>query len=485
MTPFSFPPSFLLATALLAGGTAAAQPAGPHHHVPVPQQNVYLALMDTMMVRMQHVPAGGTAEAGFLGQMIPHHEGAVAMADYEIEHGRQSPLVQLAKSIRAEQTHELQLMRAWLGQASPRPAAGDAAFRQSMTRAMDVMMHHLPNPADLAGPTDRDFARVMIPHHQAAIDMARAVLAAGTTPTLRAFALQMIAAQQVEIEQMSTLAGLAAPAPGPYARDRVYTANQVSNTVSVVDPAQGRLLGEIRLGKPYPDVLNPLYRGQALVHGLRYSPGRKLLAVVSIGSNSVTFVSTETNQPVTTLYVGRSPHEPTFTPDGKQVWVSVRGEAYVSVIDVDRMAEVQRVPVADGPGMIAFTPDGKRAYVCSSFTPEVDIVNTATYRIEKKIPVTSPFSPNIFTSPDGKWIALTHKDVGKVTVLNTASQTVAKVIATGAITNHVTFTRVDGKKLLMLATVGGENKVRVFDPARDFAQTDTLNVGALPHGLWA
>ncbi|MBD0255226.1 MAG: beta-propeller fold lactonase family protein [Cytophagales bacterium] len=282
-----------------------------------------------------------------------------------------------------------------------------------------------------------------------------------------------------------TLSGLVAAAQSPYAHDRVYTANQVSNTVSVVDPAQNRLLGEIRLGKPYPDVLNPLYRGQALVHGLRYSPRGKLLAVVSIGSNSVTFVSTETNQVLKTVYVGRSPHEPTFTPDGKQVWVSVRGEAYVSVIDVAKMAEVKQVPVADGPGMIAFTPDGKLAYVCSSFTPEVDIVNTATHRIVKRIPVTSPFSPNIFTSPDGQWIALTHKDVGKVTVLNTASQSVAKVLTTGAITNHVTFTRVDNKKLLMLATVGGENKVRVFDPARDFAQTDTINVGALPHGLWA
>jgi hypothetical protein len=78
---------------------------------------------------------------------------------------------------------------------------------------------------------------------------------------------------------------------------------------------------------------------------------------------------------------------------------------------------------------------------------------------------------------------MTHKDVGKVTIINTATQTVAKVIATGPITNHVTFTRVNDK-LLMLVTIGGENKVRVFDVARDFAPTDTIMVGALPHGLW-
>ncbi|SOD96940.1 YncE family protein [Spirosoma fluviale] len=269
-----------------------------------------------------------------------------------------------------------------------------------------------------------------------------------------------------------------------YARDRVYTANQVSNTVSVVDPSTNTVLGEIDLGKPYPNVLSPLYRGQALVHGLRYLPTKKLLAVVSIGSNAVTFVSTETNKVIKTVYVGRSPHEPTFTPDGKQVWVSVRGEAYISVIDVATLTEVKQVPVADGPGMVSFSPDGKLAYVCSSFTPELDIINTATYKPVKKIPVVSPFSPNIFTSPKGEWVAFTHKDVGKVTVLNTSTQTIANVLNTGAITNHVTFTYL-GKKLLMLVTVGGENKVRVFDPAQNFKQTDSLNVGTLPHGIWA
>lgn len=110
-------------------------------------------------------------------------------------------------------------------------------------------------------------------------------------------------------------------------------------------------------------------------------------------------------------------------------------------------------------------------------------MNTLNYEIIKRIPVISPFSPNIFTSPKGDWIALTHKDVGKVTVLNTSSMSVYKVINTGAITNHVTFSYVKNK-LLMMVTVGGENKVRGFDVAENFKQTDTIVVGALPHGIW-
>ncbi|HLK28309.1 MAG TPA: cytochrome D1 domain-containing protein [Puia sp.] len=269
----------------------------------------------------------------------------------------------------------------------------------------------------------------------------------------------------------------------PYQNDRVYTGNQVSNTVSVVDPSQNKLLGEIKLGVPFPNVLTPLYKGQTLVHGLRYSPQKKLLAAVSIGSNAVTFISTENNKVIKTVYVGRSPHEPTFTPDSKQIWVTVRGEGYVSVIDVNKMEEIKRIPVADGPGMVAFSPDGKFAYVCSSFTPELDVVSTSDYKIIKRIPVASSFSPNIFTSPDGEWVALTLKDIGAVVVVNTKTLEIVKQMNTGGITNHVSFSNL-GKIQRMFVTVGAENKVRVFDVNKNFVQTDTINVGALPHGLW-
>src|SRR5262245_59508395 len=91
-------------------------------------------------------------------------------------------------------------------------------------------------------------------------------------------------------------------------RDRVYAAEQFSNTVSVTDPVDNRLLGVIRLGDPTPGNLSPLYRGQLLVHGMGFSPDHRTLAVVSIGSNSVSFIDTATNAVRRTIYVGRSPH---------------------------------------------------------------------------------------------------------------------------------------------------------------------------------
>src|ERR1700709_2246455 len=73
-------------------------------------------------------------------------------------------------------------------------------------------------------------------------------------------------------------------------RDRVYSAQQFSNTASVTDPVHNRLVGVIRLGDPQPGNFSPLYKGQVLVHGMGFSPDHMTIAVVSIGSNSVTFI---------------------------------------------------------------------------------------------------------------------------------------------------------------------------------------------------
>lgn len=164
-------------------------------------------------------------------------------------------------------------------------------------------------------------------------------------------------------------------------RDRVYLADQTSNTISVINPAIEKLLGVIRLGDPTPENLSPLYRGQLLVHGMGFSPDHRTLVVVSIGSNSVTFIDTQTNQVKHITYVGRSPHEAMFTPDGKEVWVTVRGEDYVQVLDGKTYQPLQRIQVPDGPGMTIFSPDGKYGYVCSSFTPETVIIDTQTHQM--------------------------------------------------------------------------------------------------------
>jgi len=266
-------------------------------------------------------------------------------------------------------------------------------------------------------------------------------------------------------------------------RDRVYAAEQFSNTVSVTDPADNKLLGVIRLGDPVPTNFSPLYRGQLLVHGLGFSPDHRTLAVVSIGSNSVTFIDTATNVVKHITYVGRSPHEPFFTRDGKEVWVTVRGENYVTVLDANTYEEKTRVTVPNGPGMQIFSPDGAYGYVCSSFSPETLVISVPTHAIVGHVPQVSPFCPNIAATPDGQQVWFTLKDVGKTTVFDARPPfSVLKTIDTGPITNHVNIAH-NAHGTFAYVTVGGLNEVQVFR-TDDFAKVATIPVGKLPHGVW-
>jgi YVTN family beta-propeller protein len=266
-------------------------------------------------------------------------------------------------------------------------------------------------------------------------------------------------------------------------RDRVYAAEQFSNTVSVTDPVDNKLLGVIRLGEPLPTNLSPLYRGQLLVHGMGFSPDHRTIVVVSIGSNSVTFINTATNTVKHVTYLGRSPHEAFFTPDGKEVWVTVRGENYVDVLDGTTYEEKTRITVPNGPGMQIFSPNGEYGYVCSSFNPETDVISVADHKIVGKMQQASPFCPNIAATPDGSQVWLTLKDVGKTQVFDAHPPfTLLKNLDTGPITNHVNIVR-NAHGMFAYVTVGGLNQIKVFR-TDNFTQIGSIPVGNLPHGLW-
>jgi YVTN family beta-propeller protein len=265
--------------------------------------------------------------------------------------------------------------------------------------------------------------------------------------------------------------------------DRVYSAEQFSNTVSVTDPVDNTLVGAIHLGDPLPASFNPLYKGQLLVHGMGFSPDRRTVAVVSIGSNSIAFIDTATNSIKHITYVGRSPHEAFFTQDGKEVWVTVRGENYVSVLDGTTYKEKTRIIVPNGPGMTIFSPDGKYGYVCSSFTPETDVITVADHEIVGKVAQASPFCPNIAATPDGTQVWFTLKDTGKTQVFSGRPPfNVLKTLDTGPITNHVNIVH-NANGTFAYITIGGLNEVKVFR-TDTFEQVAIIPTGKLPHGIW-
>ena len=86
------------------------------------------------------------------------------------------------------------MMRA--GHAETAPDGFDAMMAQSMARM------HADMAVSPSGDPDRDFAAMMIPHHQGAIEMAKAELAYGRDPVLRRLAQGIIVEQAQEIEVM-------------------------------------------------------------------------------------------------------------------------------------------------------------------------------------------------------------------------------------------------------------------------------------------
>jgi uncharacterized protein (DUF305 family) len=80
------------------------------------------------------------------------------------------------------------------------PATGDS-FDAQMGRAMERMDHDMMVPS--SGNYDRDFATMMVPHHQGAVDMARIELQYGKDPVLRRLAQGIIVEQLQEIQVMN------------------------------------------------------------------------------------------------------------------------------------------------------------------------------------------------------------------------------------------------------------------------------------------
>jgi uncharacterized protein (DUF305 family) len=101
----------------------------------------------------------------------------------------------LASGARADDMKGMDMSGAH-AKAKPAASPADKAFATSMATMMKGMN------VKPTGKPDTDFVRMMMPHHQGAVDMAKVELQYGTDPELRQLATDIVAAQEKELAQM-------------------------------------------------------------------------------------------------------------------------------------------------------------------------------------------------------------------------------------------------------------------------------------------
>ncbi|MGU3494298.1 DUF305 domain-containing protein [Xanthobacteraceae bacterium A53D] len=117
--------AFRLALALglaLAAGSAHAQGTGHDHGshsapaaaAEAPSTTALKAADEKMMQDMMAAPYTGNVDVDFRVHMIPHHEGALAMARVVLEHSKDPQTRKLAEQVIADQQKEITDMKAWL-----------------------------------------------------------------------------------------------------------------------------------------------------------------------------------------------------------------------------------------------------------------------------------------------------------------------------------------------------------------------------------
>lgn len=165
-----------------------------------------MAYMDIMNKMHQAMSAGvqaKNADVGFAKGMIPHHEGAIAMAKVQLQYGKDAEMKALAQKIVDAQQSEIKYMQAWLAKNEASQAAASNA--KEITQAYqqkDMSNHDAMMQGTMDANPDIAFAKGMIPHHQGAIDMATIEQTYGKNPAMLTLAKQIKQAQTPEIKQM-------------------------------------------------------------------------------------------------------------------------------------------------------------------------------------------------------------------------------------------------------------------------------------------
>jgi uncharacterized protein (DUF305 family) len=151
------------------------------------------------MARQMVMRNGKYSDKRFIDAMVPHHQGAVAMAQVALKNAEHGQIKELSGNIVSTQQEEIEKLK-----SIKKEEFGTSEVPMEMSseemRSMGVMM----NPQHLAQskPFDEAFIEAMIPHHRSAIEMAKVANHESENPRIKGLAENIVSAQKREIAQM-------------------------------------------------------------------------------------------------------------------------------------------------------------------------------------------------------------------------------------------------------------------------------------------
>lgn len=150
------------------------------------------------MSREMVMPNGEYSDKAFIDAMVPHHKGAVEMAEVALDRAEHPEIRNVAEDIVSSQRAEIRMF----GEIR-QEKYGSAESTMEMD-AMDMRAMGMSDPEELAeaDPFDKAFIDDMIPHHESAIAMAEVAREKTDDPEIRGIAEDIVTAQEREIEQM-------------------------------------------------------------------------------------------------------------------------------------------------------------------------------------------------------------------------------------------------------------------------------------------
>ena len=194
--------AIVLSTSISACGTSPQPPLSSASVDPTTSASPSSGMMDHsrmnqggMKQSMDLGLADATYDLRFIDAMIPHHEGAVMMANDALKKATRPELKRLAKAIVSAQDKEMIQMKQW------RKDWYSTSSKVSMEQMREMKMNMDLGNAD--SDYDLRFINAMILHHEAAVVMGKDLAQKTKRPELQKLAKEIVSSQQAEVDQMN------------------------------------------------------------------------------------------------------------------------------------------------------------------------------------------------------------------------------------------------------------------------------------------